>query len=254
MDRHCRDHPSRALRRVLVELTHLHTSKRVSLIGLAFFVSACSGATSTEVSTVAVIDAPAILPPDGQAHFDKRLTQISAEAPISTGTVLIGDSITEAWLWQREAETYPFTRPVANHGVGWDVTEGAISRLPLVEPSTPDRIFIKIGTNDISWGVSLEDMTEDFDLLMSRLRQQEPQAQIYVQSVLPREADKLEKIARVNAMQAKLAKQYSATYIDLTPEFAAANGTLRAEFTEDGLHLNDAGYAVWGEVLRPYVN
>lgn len=166
--------------------------------------------------------------------------------------MLIGDSITEAWMSHRDADTYPFQRPVGNHGVAWDSTEGAILRLPLVEPSAPDSIFIKIGTNDISWGVSLAEMTEDFDTLLSRLRKQEPQAQIYVQSVLPREADKLEKIARVNTMQARLTKKHGATYIDLTPIFEQADGTLRAEFTEDGLHLNKAGYAVWGEALLPF--
>lgn len=222
------------------------------MIGLIVFVSACRGADSVDLSTPPVIAAPVVLPEAGQAHFNKRLTQISLEAPVKNGTVLIGDSITEAWMWQREADGYPFTRPVANHGVSWDVTEGAVARLPLVEPSNPDKIFIKIGTNDISLGVSIEDMAEDFDALLSRLRKQEPQAQIYVQSVLPREADKLDKIARVNAMQAKLTKQYGGTYIELTSKFAAADGTLRAELTEDGLHLNDAGYALWGKALSPY--
>ena len=217
-------------------------------MGLAFLLSACAGSDSSPVT----IKAPSVLPEAGQAHFNKRVIAISAENPISSGTVLIGDSITEAWMWQRDADTYPFQLPVGNHGVGWDSTEGAISRLPLVAPSAPDKIFLKIGTNDISWGVSLSDMTEDFDTLLSRLREQEPQAQIYVQSVLPRESDKLEKIARVNAMQADFTEKHGATYIDLTLIFAQADGTLRADFTEDGLHLNDAGYAVWGEALLSY--
>jgi lysophospholipase L1-like esterase len=229
-------------------LARLSTFSKSSLIGLAFLVSACGGAGPSPVA----IDAPSVLPEAGQAHFKKRVEAISAEKPIASGTVLIGDSITEAWMWQRDADTYPFQRPVGNHGVGWDSTEGAISRLPLVEPSAPDKIFLKIGTNDISWGVSLADMAEDFDTLLSRLREQEPQAQIYVQSVLPRESDKLEKIARVNAMQADLTKKHGAIYIDLTDVFAQSDGTLRAEFTEDGLHLNDAGYAVWGAALQPY--
>ncbi len=196
---------------------------------------------------------PSILPDAGQAHFRSRVAEISAESPIPNGTVLIGDSITEAWMWQRELETYPFERPVRNHGVGWDVTEGAVSRLPLLEPSAPDRIFIKIGTNDISFSVPLADMQKDFETLLSRLRQQEPQAQIFVQSVLPRESDKLEKIARVNAMQAKLTQEFDAVYIDLTSVFAQPDGTLASSLTDDGLHLNAAGYALWGEALLPYI-
>jgi len=234
-------------------LARLTTFIKVSLLGLAFFVSACRAAEVTPALSMPVITAPTVLPEAGQAHFNKRLAQISAETPISSGTVLIGDSITEGWLWQRNASGYPFVSPVSNHGVGWDTTEGAVSRLSLVEPSTPDKIFVKIGTNDISWGVSLAQMTADFDLLLSRLRKQEPQADIYVQSVLPREADKLKKISRVNAMQANLTTKYKATYIDLTALFAQDDGTLRAEFTEDGLHLNSAGYAMWSEALVPYV-
>ncbi|MEP3653772.1 MAG: GDSL-type esterase/lipase family protein [Litorimonas sp.] len=200
-----------------------------------------------------MIEPPAVLREAGKAHFNSRLADIAGLDPVKTGTVLIGDSITEAWMWQRKTKTYPFLRPVANHGVGWDVTEGAVARLPLVEPSNPDQIFIKIGTNDISLGVPLEEMALHFELLLSELTKLEPQAKLYVQSVLPREADKLDRIAEVNSMQAKLARAYNAEYIDLTSTFAQADGTLREELTGDGLHLNAAGYAVWGEALSPYV-
>jgi len=199
------------------------------------------------------IKAPSILSEAGQAHFGKRLEEISNLSPIKGGTVLIGDSITEGWLSYTSIEAYPFNVPVANHGVGWDVTEGAVIRLPLVSASEPDQIFIKIGTNDISLAVPLADMERHFDGLLSSLRDQEPQAELFVQSVLPREADKLERISQVNAMQAKLVQKYDASYIDLTETFAAVDGTLREDLTYDGLHLNEAGYAVWGEALSPYI-
>lgn len=216
-------------------------------------MSACRGLEPSAISTPSIIEPPKVLPEAGKLHFNKRLADISVLNPIQGGTVLIGDSITEGWLWQREGKTYPFTLPVANHGVGWDVTEGAVARLPLVERSSPEQIFIKIGTNDISLGVPLEEMAHQFELLLTGLVAQEAQAQLFVQTVLPREADKLEKIAQVNAMQAKLANTYGAAYIDLTSTFEQADGTLREEFTEDGLHLNALGYAVWGDVLSSYV-
>ena len=206
-----------------------------------------------EIAMPPAIQAPDVLPEGGQAHFGKRLEEVSQKAPVSSGTILIGDSITEAWMWQADKETYPFNLPVGNHGVSWDVTEGAVLRLPLVEPSEPEQIFIKIGTNDISLGVPLEEMKKQFDNLLSGLREQEPQADIIVQSVLPRETDKLEKVAKVNAMQAELTQKYGAVHIDLTDIFAADDGTLRSELTYDGLHLNEAGYAVWGNALLPYV-
>jgi len=216
-------------------------------------LSACGAAQTPAGQAPFVINAPSVLPEAGQAHFKKRVDEISAKTPITRGTVLIGDSITEAWMWQQDAEAYPFQKPVRNHGVGWDTTEGAVTRLQMVEPSIPDQIFIKIGTNDISWGVPLQEMEMQFNLLLSRLGEQEPQAELFVQSVLPREADKLGKIAQVNAMQAKVARSHKVTYIDLTSIFAQSDGTLRADLTDDGLHLNAAGYAIWGEALLPYV-
>jgi len=229
------------------------TSMKKMANALTDHLEAVLGWEGEDIPMPLTIKAPSVLPEGGQAHFGKRLEEVSEKMPISSGTVLIGDSITEAWMWQADKETYPFDLPVRNHGVSWDVTEGAVLRLPLVEPSAPEQIFIKIGTNDISLGVPLAEMETHFEALLAGLREQEPQAEIYVQSVLPREADKLEKIAAVNAMQSKITKKYDATYIDLTEIFAAPDGTLKAELTYDGLHLNDAGYAVWGKALLPYV-
>jgi lysophospholipase L1-like esterase len=247
-------------------LARFNTFSKVSLFGLAFFMSACGAAELSgvegEISAIEVadvvaltprIEAPAILPEAGQTHFGKRLEEISSLPPVKGGTALIGDSITEGWLLYSNIEAYPFNAPVANHGVSWDVTEGAVYRLPLVEPSEPDQIFIKIGTNDISLRVPLANMERHFDDLLSSLRDQEPQAELFVQSVLPRETEKLAYVSQVNVMQAKLAQKYAAVFIDLTGVFAAKDGALRNDLTYDGLHLNAAGYAVWGEALSPFI-
>lgn len=229
------------------------TSMKKMAVALTEHLEAILGWNGDDIALPPAIQAPSVLPEGGQAHFGKRLEEISSKPPVSGGTVLIGDSITEAWMWQSDNKTVPFSMPIANHGVSWDVTEGAVLRVPLVKPSSPDQIFIKIGTNDISLGVSLEEMERHFDALLSILRAQEPQAEIFVQSVLPREAEKNETVEAVNSIQLKLSRKYGATYIDLTSTFAAEDGTLRSDLTYDGLHLNDAGYAKWGKALLPYV-
>jgi lysophospholipase L1-like esterase len=49
----------------------------------------------------------------------------------------------------------------------------------------------------------------------------------------------------------KLAKEFGYDYIDLHSLMADERGELKAEFTADGLHLNEAAYDVWlGEVER----
>jgi lysophospholipase L1-like esterase len=43
----------------------------------------------------------------------------------------------------------------------------------------------------------------------------------------------------------------SVTYLDLWPALATPKGTLRPDYTIDGLHLTGPGYAAWVECLRP---
>ena len=43
-------------------------------------------------------------------------------------------------------------------------------------------------------------------------------------------------------------------YVDLTPKFLDAVGVLSPEISPDGVHLSPAGYAVWGEQLKPILN
>ena len=42
-------------------------------------------------------------------------------------------------------------------------------------------------------------------------------------------------------------------YIDVNPEVAGANGDLKPQYTYDGLHLTQRGYARFRELLMPYI-
>jgi len=57
----------------------------------------------------------------------------------------------------------------------------------------------------------------------------------------------------LNGELRKLAVRYGYVYIDLFPHFATAQGALRPELTNDSLHLLSAGYAIWVEILKPYI-
>lgn len=39
--------------------------------------------------------------------------------------------------------------------------------------------------------------------------------------------------------------------IDIYPEFLDDKNRLDAEFTDEGLHLNEKGYLKWAKILRP---
>lgn len=47
--------------------------------------------------------------------------------------------------------------------------------------------------------------------------------------------------------------QYNYPYIDLVPAFSGLDGRLPTQYTRDGLHLNNAGYQLWREQIKPII-
>ena len=190
---------------------------------------------------------------DGQTHFEKRVVEIEALGPQPGGVLLVGDSITEGWMWQK----FPYDGPIANHGVGWDVTEGVLARSPQILREDPKAIFVMIGTNDLSYDRTPDQIIPPLKSALINYIEQWPDAKIYLQSVLPRNGQWDKSVVALNAALPDLAEDKAmrgrVTYIDLTPIMGEGPDAIRAEFTNDGVHLTDAGYAAWGEALKPYL-
>ena len=173
------------------------------------------------------------------------------ELPVAPGdTVFLGDSITEGGSWH---ELFP-DLAVRNRGIGGDVTAGVLARLDQVTRGKPARVFLLIGTNDIAFGVSEDDIVANVMQIVARIETESPDTQVYVQSVLPRAVDYR---ASVEALNARLRDglQDRAKWIDLYPAFIdAQDGSIDDAYSNDELHLNGAGYALWRTQLTPYLN
>lgn len=195
-----------------------------------------------------------IAPPDymysgGKAHFRSRLPEIDAQPVLNGGILLAGDSITEGWL----SQDVDFGVAVSNHGIGWDTVTGLKSRLPQMLRHSPDKIFILIGTNDIGYNRTPEDMAQELSDIIDVFQREKPDVKIYIQSVMPREGPAMPSVNSINSAYKDLAAEQGVTYIDLGSEFAAADRTLKPDLTYDGLHLNAQGYQVWEKILKAYI-
>ncbi len=92
------------------------------------------------------------------------------------------------------------------------------------------------------------------------IQRKSPTTQIYVQSILPvKEDNKMQSYAHKNKVIIDVNKQLevyckkkSVTFINLYPTFVA-NGEIDTMYTLDGLHLNEKGYKIWEEKIKPYV-
>jgi lysophospholipase L1-like esterase len=164
--------------------------------------------------------------------------------------VFLGDSITQGGLWQE----WFAGAPVLNRGIDGE-TSGDLLRRVDSAVCEPRAVFLLIGTNDLTWGASLQQITANVRALLAEIERRAPATPVVVQSVMPRTPRFRDDLRLLNRAYRQLVDGSGehVAYLDLWPALADGDGDLRAEFTEDRLHLNGPGYAAWVEVLRPHV-
>lgn len=165
-------------------------------------------------------------------------------------TVMVGDSLS---LW------YPNDRLSSdrfwlNQGISGDTSQGVLSRLSYFSDTHPDLIHVMVGINDLRRGVEDQVLLGNLRQIMQQLRQQHPNAEIIVHSILPTRLPALpsDRIQSLNASIEAIAHQEQVSYFDLQAYFVDETGLLARDLTTDGIHLSNQGYAVWQLALRQF--
>lgn len=170
------------------------------------------------------------------------------------GIVMLGDSITEGW----PRELLPAGGGVANRGIGGDKVGGRYygvrDRLKeSVFDLAPRKVYLLIGINNvIFWPIPVPELLADYDRLLAELKAGAPGTKVVVQSLLPLSkgyASYNPTVLEVNGGLRKLAAKHGCAFLDLHRRFADRRGELPGELSDDGLHLNAAGYARWAELV-----
>ena len=176
---------------------------------------------------------------------ERRLSQFEALSATHAAVVFVGDSITEGGLW---SEWLPGV-DVINRGISGNTTQDILDRMPHIVSVKPDKLFLMIGVNDLNKrlgaAVALANYTKLFDLIDAQL----PHTEVYIQSVLPVNAlwpliDNTH-IPTLNAALVRHADERGYQYIDLHFAFADAEGALKSDLSNDGIHLLAPGYRLW---------
>ncbi len=207
-------------------------------------------AAATEPAKAAPVDWGAVF----KIHWQNRVRAFKEQNESWQNVVLVGDSITEGF---EVAKHFPGRR-VLNRGIGADVIgnalpagdpRGVLQRLDnSVFDCAPTDVFLLIGINDLNSGRDIDTMEAGYRELLSRIRGRRPDLRVHVQSVLPTrgEHDKQnEPVRQINGRLRKLTAEFHCGFIDLHPLMGDAEGRLRTEFTNDGLHLTEPAYVIW---------
>lgn len=169
--------------------------------------------------------------------------------------VFLGNSITAGVDWSELLGL----KEARNRGISGDITFGVLERLDEVIEGKPAKVFLLIGINDISRNIPDSLIVDNYRKIVTRIQKGSPKTKIYLQTLMPvnntftqfkNHYNKDGHIEFVNTSLKQLAKTYKVQLIDLNPQFQDKEGRLIKEFTEDGLHLNAAGYAHWAKILK----
>ena len=191
-------------------------------------------------------------------HYYKRFLQFMNEPAITSEDILmLGDSLTEGggdWGKRLGKEN------VVNRGIVGDEVMGVYDRLHQILPGKPKKIFLLIGTNDVSHDLSTDSIVGLIDKTITRIQKESPGTKLYLQSLLPinesfgrykRMTNKTYQIPEINARLEVLAKQKKIEFINLFPLFVEkGTNVLRKELTSDGLHLKEEGYRIWVDAIK----
>ncbi len=154
---------------------------------------------------------------------------------------------------------------IYNRGIGGFVTQELLETLDVcILDLQPRRLFINIGTNDLSnAAVPISQIMERYDQILKRIEAALPATEIYLMAYFPVNYDAAseemkpcllvrtnDKINEANAEVKKLAKRHGAKYIDVNDALKDEQGRLKAEYTIEGMHIREEGYrAIWPAFL-----
>jgi lysophospholipase L1-like esterase len=162
--------------------------------------------------------------------------------------LMIGDSITEGF---DTAHFLPGIR-ITNHGVSGDSTEECLGRIsPTWFTQQPDVVLLCIGTNDMARDRSDEVILNGIRSIVEKVREFSGPV-IYLTTVFPTRNNPPrpnERIRTFNAQLELLSAELRCRFFALHGHFTDDAGELKAEYTEDGLHLTTRAYQRWSEVL-----
>ena len=202
-----------------------------------------------------------------KAEMVKRYHQQNQILP-KGGVLFTGSSLMEMFPIEQWVAEMPEPRLIVyNRGVGGYTTKDLLPILDIcVWELEPKKVFINIGTNDLSDpNDSVAGMITRYEEILTRIEEHLPGVPVYVMAYYPvnpeaapndqvREWLKVrtnEKIAAANLEVRKLAEKHGQRFIDLNAPLMDEQGRLKAEYTIEGVHMNEKGYrAIFDDVMR----
>ena len=208
--------------------------------------------------------------PDPEELWRETFSAVPASTPVDESyfhdALFIGDSrvmslmlysgITDAVFYTEKGVnvTTLLTKPIVMQTGGTKITIPEALRSKRF-----GKIYIKTGINELGWR-NTRMFAEAYGEIVDRIREIQPTALIYVQSILPVSRTKAEKdavinnarIAEFNELIKKMTWEKGVSYLDVYQFMIDDEGFLPEEAGSDGVHLNKEYCRLWLAYLREH--
>ena len=201
----------------------------------------------------------------GKNNFKKKIEEFK-KIPLDFGDIVfLGNSITSGGKDWSKRLNYP---NIKNRGISGDVTDGVLARVDEITYFKPKAVFLLIGINDLyNYSPSIpsaEYVGNNIVKIASIIKKRSPKTQIFIQTTLPinrinkigeEKNEKIKKnIEKVNFIVKLNENKNIYKVIDLYSVFVNDIGLINELLSDDGIHLNEKGYQVWVEFVKPIVH
>lgn len=193
---------------------------------------------------------------------------------VKKGQILfVGSSLMENFHVNEFQQTLEERYIIYNRGIGGYVIPQLLDSMEeCIFELEPSKIFINIGTNDISLpDYKKETLIANYENILTQIKERLPACKVYVMAYYPvnakadfpgveptQKADSFKSrnnpnILEANAAIEQLAKKHNYQFINVNEGLMDEEGNLKVEYAIEGVHMWPSGYAVVLQNIKKYL-
>ncbi len=184
--------------------------------------------------------------------------------PVEEGDVLmLGDWNVYMGEWAELLRNPKVKNRGVGTGIGYSLTlDHLLAMIPHIVKPAVGKVFISCGAKDLYNNVAPATAAQTYSRVLDAIRTAAPEAEIYVQSILPDALASVNaaKMEPFNAAIKALAEQDASGKVKFVDVYGALteNGALAAKYvsanTEQSKGVNGRAYLRWANLIAPYIN
>lgn len=171
--------------------------------------------------------------------------------PPKQAILFVGSSSIRLW---DTGKAFPMLKTINRGFGGSQLNDSIYFAERIILKYEPRSVVLYAGDNDLADKISPEELAEDFNQLVKIIHTKLPGTEIYFLAVKPstKRWELFDKQKKANMLIATRCSQDNRLhYMDTVTPMLSSDGKPRIDLLrDDGLHVNDQGYAVWNKIMQ----